>query len=93
MSCYFRQNSETEISVPKFIESSTGVTYYDIKIKVKNVEWMVERRYKDFDQLHEKLVEELSISKKLLPPKKVCFSSELSIYKSNSINSVLDNGK
>ena len=71
MSCYFRQNSDTEVSVPKYVDSSTGVTYYDIKIKVKNVEWLVERRYKDFAQLHEKLVDEIAISKKLLPPKKV----------------------
>lgn len=71
MSCYFRQNSETEITIPKFIESSTGVTYYDIRVKVQNIEWIVERRYKDFAALHEKLVDEIAISKKLLPPKKV----------------------
>lgn len=71
MSCYYRHNSETEVSIPKYNESATGVTYYDIKVRVSDIEWMVERRYKDFDQLNEKLIEEISISKKLLPPKKV----------------------
>ncbi|XP_037949563.1 nischarin-like [Teleopsis dalmanni] len=71
MSCYFRQNGDTEVTIPKYNESSTGVTYYDIKVRVRQVEWMVERRYKDFDQLNEKLVNDISISKKLLPPKKI----------------------
>ncbi|XP_017487416.1 PREDICTED: nischarin [Rhagoletis zephyria] len=71
MSCYFRQNAETSVSIPKYIESSTGVVYYDIKVRVYQVEWLVERRYRDFAQLHEKLVDEISISKKLLPPKKL----------------------
>lgn len=72
MSCYFRQNSDCEITIPKYNEAAgTGIIYYDIKVRVAQVEWMVERRYKDFDQLNEKLVEEISISKKLLPPKKV----------------------
>lgn len=70
MSCYFRQNSDTDIAIPKYVESS-GVTYYTIKVRVAQVEWLVERRYKDFDELNEKLVEEIAISKKLLPPKKV----------------------
>ncbi|XP_023301506.2 nischarin [Lucilia cuprina] len=71
MSCYFRQNSDCEITVPKYNESATGIIYYDIKVRVAQIEWLVERRYKDFDQLNEKLVEEISISKKLLPPKKI----------------------
>ncbi|XP_065370213.1 nischarin [Calliphora vicina] len=71
MSCYFRQNSDCEITVPKFNESATGIIYYDIRVRVAQVDWLVERRYKDFDQLNEKLVEEISISKKLLPPKKI----------------------
>ncbi|TMW54146.1 hypothetical protein DOY81_000822 [Sarcophaga bullata] len=71
MSCYFRQNSDCEITIPKYTESGTGIIYYDIKVRVAKVEWLVERRYKDFDQLNEKLVEEISISKKLLPPKKI----------------------
>ncbi|XP_053966986.1 nischarin [Anastrepha ludens] len=71
MSCYFRQNSDTRVTIPKYIESSTGVVYYDIKVRVHQVEWLVERRYRDFAQLHEKLVDEIAISKKLLPPKKL----------------------
>uniref|UniRef100_A0A1I8MN52 PX domain-containing protein n=2 Tax=Musca domestica TaxID=7370 RepID=A0A1I8MN52_MUSDO len=70
MSCYFRQ--DCEITVPEFRTSDTqSVTYYDIKIKVGQTEWFVSRRYKDFDNLNEKLIEEISISKKLLPPKKI----------------------
>ncbi|CAD7011886.1 nischarin [Ceratitis capitata] len=71
MSCYFRQNADTNVTIPKYIESSTGVVYYDIKVRVHQVEWLVERRYRDFAQLHEKLVDEIAISKKLLPPKKL----------------------
>ncbi|XP_054741183.1 nischarin [Anastrepha obliqua] len=71
MSCYFRQNADTRVTIPKYIESSTGVVYYDIKVRVHQVEWLVERRYRDFAQLHEKLVDEIAISKKLLPPKKL----------------------
>ncbi|XP_073811154.1 nischarin [Musca autumnalis] len=73
MSCYFRQNSDCEITVPTFrtSDSSQSVTFYDINIRVGPIEWIVTRRYKDFDNLNEKLVEEISISKKLLPPKKI----------------------
>ncbi|XP_017108612.2 nischarin [Drosophila bipectinata] len=72
MACYYRQHEDSSVTVPKFCnETSVGVTYYDIKVRVGRVEWLVERRYKDFAQLHDKLVEEVSISKKLLPPKKL----------------------
>eukprot|EP00099_Drosophila_melanogaster_P008285 NP_001260990.1 uncharacterized protein Dmel_CG11807, isoform B [Drosophila melanogaster] len=73
MACYYRQHADTTVTVPKFSNesSSGGVTYYDIKVRVGKVEWLVERRYRDFANLHEKLVGEISISKKLLPPKKL----------------------
>ncbi|KAH8320930.1 hypothetical protein KR067_012373 [Drosophila pandora] len=72
MACYYRQHEDSSVTVPKFCnETSVGVTYYDIKVRVGRVEWLVERRYKDFAQLHDKLVEEVAISKKLLPPKKL----------------------
>ncbi|EDW60886.1 nischarin [Drosophila virilis] len=72
MSCYYRQHENTTVTIPKYVvESSAGITYYDIKVRIGTVEWFVERRYRDFAQLHDKLVEEVSISKKLLPPKKL----------------------
>ncbi|XP_043064196.1 nischarin [Drosophila ficusphila] len=73
MACYYRQHEDTAVTVPRFTNenSSGGVTYYDVKVRVGKVEWLVERRYRDFAQLHEKLVGEISISKKLLPPKKL----------------------
>jgi len=72
MACYYRQHEDTAVTVPKFTnENSSGTTYYDIKVRVGKLEWVVERRYRDFASLHEKLVGEISISKKLLPPKKV----------------------
>ncbi|XP_017866114.1 PREDICTED: nischarin [Drosophila arizonae] len=72
MSCYYRQYEDTTVTIPKYsVESSAGITYYDIKVRVGNVDWFVERRYRDFAQLHDKLVEDISISKKLLPPKKL----------------------
>lgn len=71
MSCYYRQNGQTQLSVPRYIESASGITYYDIKVTVGPIEWLVERRYRDFSQLNDKLGEEVALSKKLLPPKKV----------------------
>jgi len=72
MACYYRQHEDTAVTVPKFTnENSSGTTYYDIRVRVGKLEWVVERRYRDFASLHEKLVGEISISKKLLPPKKV----------------------
>ncbi|XP_017125556.1 nischarin [Drosophila elegans] len=73
MACYYRQHEDTTVTVPRFTNenSSGGVTYYDIKLRVGKVEWLLERRYRDFAQLHDKLVGEISISKKLLPPKKL----------------------
>lgn len=70
MSCYFKYNQETEISIPKFNETNS-IVFYNIHVKIHDVEWTIDRRYKDFDQLNDKLVEENSISKKLIPPKKV----------------------
>ncbi|KAH8410847.1 hypothetical protein KR222_000563 [Zaprionus bogoriensis] len=72
MSCYYRHYEQTAVTIPKYsVESSAGITYYDIKVRVANVEWCVERRYRDFAQLHDKLVEDTSIGRKLLPPKKL----------------------
>lgn len=70
MSYYHNFMHSTSITIPKFVVQN-GVVFYDINVKVKHYEWLVQRRYKDFFELHEKLVNEQSLSKKLLPPKKV----------------------
>lgn len=70
MSYYHKFATETTINIPKYVETN-GVIFYDINVKVKDVEWWVQRRYRDFDELHDKLVSEQSVSKKLLPPKKM----------------------
>lgn len=50
---------------------SIGTTYYDIHISVGNVSWTVRKRFKEFVELHNKLVSGQSIGRDLLPPKKV----------------------
>lgn len=50
----------------------TGTTYYNIHVAIGSVNWTVRHRYKEFVELHSKLVSGQSISRDLLPPKKVC---------------------
>lgn len=36
MSCYYRQHENTTVTIPKYVvESSAGITYYDIKVLIK----------------------------------------------------------
>lgn len=73
MSCFLKYSPETDITIPQFIDIN-GITYYDIKITVGNVYWNVQHRFRQFVDLHEKLISGRSISRDLLPPKKVFFS-------------------
>lgn len=50
---------------------STGTTYYNILVTIGSVNWTVRHRYKEFVDLHSKLVNGQSIGRDLLPPKKV----------------------
>lgn len=52
------------------VEEIENVTLYKIKIKINHVVWTVLHRYKDFDELHSKLVSDHGVAKDLLPPKK-----------------------
>lgn len=54
----------------KFI-SIAGTTYYNIHVSIGTVNWTVRHRYKEFVELHSKLVNGQSIGRDLLPPKKV----------------------
>lgn len=51
----------------------TGTTYYNIHVSIGTVNWTVRHRYKEFVELHSKLVNGQSIGRDLLPPKKVTF--------------------
>ncbi|XP_059609143.1 nischarin [Phlebotomus argentipes] len=70
MSCMVRNPSDITLSIPNIVETD-GVTQYEIEVKIGEVSWRVFHRYRDFQELHEKLVSERSVSKDLLPPKKV----------------------
>ena len=73
MSCFLKSSSETTIKIEK-VYNIANINYYEILINCGHVKWTVKRRYKDFDELNEKLVYERSLSKDLLPPKKVISS-------------------
>lgn len=70
MSNYYKNPLETTIAIPK-VDLIDGTAFYNIQVTCfHNCEWTVSRRYRDFDELNEKLVN-YSISKDLLPKKKV----------------------
>ncbi|XP_015920774.1 uncharacterized protein [Parasteatoda tepidariorum] len=52
-------------------EQKDGFTSYIIDVKVSHCKWHVSRRYKQFVELHEKMVKEYGVDKNLLPPKKI----------------------
>lgn len=62
------------------INFALGVTFYDIQITIGNISWTVRRRYKEFVELHNKLVTGRSIGRDLLPPKKVGKTPPLFFY-------------
>lgn len=70
MACYLTASQETSITIPSNVDIN-GVTFYNIHIAIGNVNWTVRHRYKEFVDLHLKLVNEQSIGRDLLPPKKV----------------------
>ena len=56
------------LSIPEAI-TKDSVTYYKIKVSIDPYEWNVQRRFKDFVELHETLIE-CGVSKESLPQKK-----------------------
>lgn len=70
MSNYYKNPLETSITIPA-VDIIDSISFYQIKITCfHNIEWTVLRRYRDFHELHEKLLN-YSISRDLLPKKKV----------------------
>lgn len=72
MACFFNHPNDTTIKIPRNIDIN-GITFYDIHITIGSISWTVQHRYKEFVELHEKLVSGQSIARDLLPPKKVYF--------------------
>lgn len=70
MACFQLHIPETTIHIPAN-RSQQGVTYYTIHVSVGPHSWTVSHRYREFRELHERLVAEHGIAKELLPPKKV----------------------
>lgn len=70
MSCFLRHVPDTHIRIPSN-RAQQGVTYYTIAVTVGPHTWTVPHRYREFRELHERLVAEHGIAKDLLPPKKV----------------------
>lgn len=76
MSCYVQYCRECNIAICKAETDIDGVTYYHIKVNVGDVTWSVQRRYKEFLELHKKLVNEHTVTKDILPGKKIIGNKE-----------------
>lgn len=70
MSNYFLNPLETTITIPN-VDLIDGTAFYNVHVTCfHNIEWTVQRRYRDFHDLNLNLIN-YSISKDLLPSKKL----------------------
>lgn len=76
MSCYVQYCRECSIAISNAETDNNGVTYYLIKVNVGDVTWTVQKRYKEFLELHKKLVNEHTVTKDILPGKKIIGNKE-----------------
>ncbi|XP_060842251.1 nischarin [Rhopalosiphum padi] len=76
MSCYVQYCRECSIAISNAETDTDGVTYYLIKVNVGDVTWTVQKRYKEFLELHKKLVNEHTVTKDILPGKKIIGNKE-----------------
>lgn len=77
MSCYVQHCRECNIVISKAeTDTDDRVTYYIIKVNVGDITWSVRKRYKEFLQLHQKLVNEHTVTKDILPGKKMIGNKE-----------------
>jgi len=72
MAHFVREGDNYQINIFNTKEKE-NCTFYVIHVKVGDVFWDVERRYREFSALHETLVLEngVALSTDLLPPKKI----------------------
>lgn len=76
MSCFVQHCRECNIVISNAETDSNQVTYYNIKVDVGDITWSVRKRYKEFLELHKKLVNEHTVTKDILPGKKIIGSKE-----------------
>lgn len=70
MSNFLKDIKESMISIPQ-TDDENGVTIYIISVHVGETSWTVRRRYKQFVELHNKLVSAHGVAEDVLPPKKM----------------------
>lgn len=76
MSCYVLHCRECNVVISKAETDVDSVTYYNINVNVGDVTWSVRKRYKEFTDLHKKLVHEHTVTKDILPGKKIIGNKE-----------------
>ena len=57
------------ITIPEAINED-NITFYEVHVKIEEIQWTVKRRFREFVELHEKLVEN-GVDKESLPHKKL----------------------
>ena len=63
------------ITVPEAINED-HVTWYEIRIQIGEIHWKIKRRFREFVELHDNLVEESGVDKESLPEKKLIGNRE-----------------
>lgn len=76
MSCFVEHCRECNIVISNAETDTNKVTYYNIKVDVGDITWSVRKRYKEFLELHKKLVNEHTVTKDILPGKKIIGNKE-----------------
>lgn len=76
MSCYVQHCRECNVVISKAETDADRVTYYDVNVNVGDVTWSVRKRYREFLELHNKLVSEHTVTKDILPGKKIIGNKE-----------------
>lgn len=76
MACYVHHSRECNVVIFKAETGADRVTYYHINVNVGDVSWVVRKRYKEFLELHKKLVGEHTVAKDILPGKKLMGNKE-----------------
>lgn len=76
MSCYAQNSRKCNIVISKAETNADHVTYYEVEVNIGEISWIVQKRYKEFLELHKLLVKEHTVTKDILPAKKIIGNKE-----------------